>query len=286
MFSAAKSAVRRMLSSKARQPPRAPENMTIYAVGDVHGRADLLAQVLTSIREDARETPGEGVVVFLGDYVDRGPASREVIDLLIEASSDEGLRWRFLRGNHDQSVLDFLYNPTTGMAWSDFGGRETLESYGVEVPLPWADRPAWTAAAEAFAVALPPAHLKFFNSLELLCELGDYLFVHAGVRPGVAIADQSERDLMWIREPFLSDPQPLSKVVVHGHTPSRAVHADGRRIGIDTGAYTTGILTVLRLRGEEGAIIQTEPPAQASAPVSPPDKKVAAPKRRRRSLTS
>ncbi len=274
--------MRRMWASKEPELPRTPEGVTIYAVGDVHGRDDLLAQALAAIREDAQESEGHGVVVFLGDYVDRGPGSRQVVDLLIEASRDEGLEWRFLRGNHDQSLLDFLYQPVTGMAWSDFGGRETLESYGVVSPPPWADRPAWETAAAAFAAALPPEHLKFFQALELTVELGDYFFVHAGVRPGVPLAAQSERDLLWIREPFLSDPAPLPKVVVHGHTPTEAVHADLRRIGIDTGAYATGVLTVLRLSGDEGAVIQTEAPAGAEGD---PDARTGGLSRRRRSRT-
>ncbi len=263
MFRAAKSAadaMRRLLAPKEPVLPRVPDGVTVYAVGDVHGRADLLLQVLSAIREDVAETDGLKAVVFLGDYVDRGPGSREVIDLLLETAGDQSIEWRFLRGNHDQSVLDFLYNPTTGMAWSDFGGRETLLSYGVNAPAPWADRTMWKQTAEAFAAALPPAHLRFFQTLELSIEIGDFLFVHAGVRPGVALDNQNERDLLWIREPFLSDPSPLPRVVVHGHTPTETVYADARRIGIDTGAYATGVLTVLRLEGDEGAIIQTDPP--------------------------
>jgi serine/threonine protein phosphatase 1 len=180
-----------------------------------------------------------------------------VIDRLIEVSEDDTIAWRFLRGNHDQSVLDFLRNPNTGMAWCDFGGRETLESYGVAPPAPWADSETWRVAAADFATVLPLEHLNFFEDLEPFCEIGDYFFVHAGVRPGVPLDRQSPRDLLWIREPFLSDPAPLPKVVVHGHTVTPKVHADDRRIGIDTGAYASGVLTALRLRGDEGAVIQT-----------------------------
>jgi serine/threonine protein phosphatase 1 len=257
MISSATEAVKRMFAgAKPTAPASVPDGMVVYAIGDVHGRDDLLAQIIAALREDAATTSDHATVVFLGDYVDRGPGSRAVIDRLIEASDDDTIAWRFLRGNHDQSVLDFLRNPLTGMAWSDFGGRETLESYGVTAP-PGANSEAWRAAAAAFAAALPLEHLNFFEELEPSCEIGDYFFVHAGVRPGVPLDRQSPRDLLWIREPFLSDPAPLPKVVVHGHTVTPQVHADDRRIGIDTGAYATGVLTALRLRGEEGAVIQT-----------------------------
>ena len=257
MMSSAAAAMKRLFTApKPSAPARAPDGVVIYAIGDVHGRDDLLEQIIGAIREDAATTSDHATAVFLGDYVDRGPASRAVIDRLIEVSDDDTIAWRFLRGNHDQSVLDFLRNPMTGMAWSDFGGRETLQSYGVTAPA-GADSEAWRAAAAAFAAALPLTHLNFFEALEPFWEAGDYFFVHAGVRPGVPLDRQNPRDLLWIREPFLSDPAPLSKMVVHGHTVTPQVHADDRRIGIDTGAYASGVLTALRLRGDEGAVIQT-----------------------------
>ena len=258
MISSAADAMKRLFSgAKPTAPARVPNGTVVYAVGDVHGRDDLLVEILSAIREDAAASSDHATAVFLGDYVDRGPGSRAVIDRLIEVSDDDTIQWRFLRGNHDQSVLDFLCNPMTGMAWSDFGGRETLESYGVPPPPPWADSETWRAASTRLAAALPLEHLNFFEALEPYCEIGDYFFVHAGVRPGVPLDRQSARDLLWIREPFLSDPAPLPKVVVHGHTVTPQVHADDRRIGIDTGAYASGVLTALRLCGDEGAIIQT-----------------------------
>jgi serine/threonine protein phosphatase 1 len=252
------SAFRRFLPQK-RQPelPRIPDGMVVFAVGDIHGRADLLSQTLRSIRADAQGSAGRTTIIFLGDYIDRGPASREVIDMLLAYAKDRRFTWRFLRGNHDQSIRDFLHEPTAGEAWMLNGGGETLRSYGVEPPQPGAPREAWVAAAEALVAAIPPQHLKFFRSLEPWCEIGDYVFVHAGLRPGVPLEEQKEKDLMWIREPFLSDPHPLPKVVVHGHTPYRDVYADRRRIGIDTGAFFTGVLTALRLEGASGSVIQT-----------------------------
>jgi serine/threonine protein phosphatase 1 len=258
MVSSAADAVKRLFAGhKPVAPARVPDGCVVYAVGDIHGRDDLLQEILDAIREDAQSLSEHATAVFLGDYVDRGPDSRAVIARLIEASDDDTIQWRFLRGNHDQTVLDFLRNPMTGMAWSDYGGRETMESYGVPPPPPWADSETWRVAAADFAAALPLEHLNFFEELEPSCEIGDYFFVHAGVRPGVPLDRQSARDLLWIREPFLNDTTPLPKVVVHGHTVTPQVHADERRIGIDTGAYASGVLTALRLCGEEGAIIQT-----------------------------
>lgn len=251
------SAVRRLIASRRTQPPRVPDGALVYAVGDVHGRADLLSQILRSIRIDAQAAQGRTTIVFLGDYIDRGPHSRQVVDLLLASAKDRRFNWRFLRGNHDQAIRDFLHDPQTGETWCAIGGAETLRSYGVKPPRPGAPRDAWIAAAGALVEAMPQAHLKFFRELEPWCEIGDFLFVHAGLRPGVPLAEQNHEDLMWIREPFLSDSRPLPKVVVHGHTPSRTVYADRRRIGIDTGAFLTGVLTALRLEGENGSVIQT-----------------------------
>jgi serine/threonine protein phosphatase 1 len=250
-------ALRRLFKPKTRELPRVPDGVTVYAVGDIHGRADLLEPVLERIRLDAASHDNAAKAVFVGDYVDRGPRSREVIDLLLDLKADARFETRFLRGNHDQSVLEFLFDPSTGPTWCDFGGRETLMSYGVTAPRSRTDIPAWVETAQAFGAALPSEHLAFFQALELSCEIGDYLFVHAGLRPGVAIAAQAEQDLMWIRQPFLDDPRPFAKVVVHGHTPTETVHADRRRIGVDTGAYATDVLTALCLQGEDRGLIQT-----------------------------
>ncbi len=251
------SAMRRLLNRPPRRsPPRAPDGMTIYAVGDIHGRADLLARLLHRIEDDQDWESGRAVIVMLGDYVDRGPASREVIDLLLAAKNRRRTSWRFLRGNHDQALLDFLNYPSTGPSWSRLGGDVTLRSYGIEPPDPNGPAAPWNLASVALSRALPPTHFRFFKSLESYCELGDYLFVHAGIRPGVPVDAQKDRDLLWIRESFLNDMRPLPKVVVHGHTPSIGVHIDDRRIGVDTGAYVSGILSAVRLRSQETLIIE------------------------------
>jgi serine/threonine protein phosphatase 1 len=250
--------LRRLFASKSRPLPRPPEGVTVYAVGDVHGRSDLLRPLITAILEDIQTTDGQALILFLGDFVDRGLGSREVVDQLLKLADNDAFETRFLRGNHDESLLEFLFNPSTGPTWCDFGGRETLVSYGVQPPTARSDAEGWAEAAGAFAKALPADHRRFFETLELSWTAGDYFFAHAGVRPGVPLDAQTSQDLLWIREPFLSDTRRLAKVIVHGHTPSEAVQADARRIGIDTGAYATHVLTVLRLSGEDRSLMQTQ----------------------------
>jgi serine/threonine protein phosphatase 1 len=225
----------------------------IYAIGDVHGRRDLLDGLLTAILKDLIAEGGGArpLIVFIGDLIDRGPASREVVEAVLELQAHRALDVRVLKGNHEQLALDFLRDPQAGGAWLDLGGRQTLASYGIEVgPL---DNLADTR--NAFREALGAAHLRLLTAMELFVEAGDYLFVHAGLRPGVSLRDQSERDLLWIREPFLSaDPHRFDRIVVHGHTPAEA-HLGEQRICIDSGAYYSGSLTCLRLEGETQRLI-------------------------------
>jgi serine/threonine protein phosphatase 1 len=209
--------------------------------------------LIERILDEIGEAPA--VLVFLGDYIDRGPQSRGVIDRLIDLRPVATTR--FLCGNHDQSLLNFLADPKTGPAWCDFGGRETLRSYGVDAPVRRGDAEGWSSAASALAAVLPPEHLAFFRDAELAVTYGDYFFSHAGARPGVTLADQIAEDLMWIRDDFLNSRAGFDKIVVHGHTPSTEVQADKRRIGIDTGAYATGVLTALALQGTGRRLLQT-----------------------------
>jgi serine/threonine protein phosphatase 1 len=239
----------------ARPAPRAPEGVTLYAIGDIHGRADLLEPLIAAVLHDASGRPGP-VVVALGDYVDRGPDSRRVVDLMLGLQHAAGIAVRLLRGNHDQSLLDFLDDPETGPRWMELGGRDTLLSYGVEPPATRKDMGLWREARARFGTALPDPHLEFFQRLELTFAAGDYFFAHAGVRPSSALEAQSQRDLLWIRQPFLADRQWLGKMVVHGHTPAEEVHADHRRIGLDTGAYDSGVLSACRLEGESRLLFQ------------------------------
>lgn len=229
-----------------------------YAVGDIHGRDDLLAELLRQLEARAKadqRAGGAPLLVFLGDYVDRGPNPRAVIDLLL-SERPRGFERRFLMGNHEQSMLAFLENPLTNRAWALHGGVETLCSYGVTPPpVVQAEDQAWLDAASAFKAAIPPMHLAFFKGLDRYFAAGDYLFVHAGVDLGKSLDDQTDLDLFWSRKRFLRSRRGFSHRIVHGHTPEAEPHADPRRIGIDTGAYATGVLSAVRLEGETAEFI-------------------------------
>lgn len=231
---------------------RPPENTRIYAVGDIHGCADLLARLHRRIAADATGAPvARKVVVYLGDYVDRGPDSAEVVETLLHDIPDD-LEPVFLKGNHEQFLLDFLSGGGRGDMWLVNGGRETLESYGLQGLDPY--RPAGLAGA--FSDLLPDSHRRFFEELKPWHREGDYVFVHAGIRPGVALEDQREQDLLWIRGAFLDDPRDHGFIVVHGHTIDREPDIQPNRIGIDTGAFATGRLTCLVLEGAERRFLQ------------------------------
>jgi serine/threonine protein phosphatase 1 len=204
--------------------------------------------MITTLMADAAALPtARPTLIFVGDYVDRGPGSREVVDMLIALRDRAGADVRLLRGNHDDSLLRFLEDPAFGPTWLRMGAAATLASYGITPPAPRAGETAWTAARDALSQALPAAHRTFFETLEPYAIVGDYLFVHAGVRPGVAADRQTLQDLMWIRDDFLQASHPSDRVVVHGHTPSADPYLGPERIGIDTGAYATSVLTAVRL---------------------------------------
>lgn len=229
----------------------------VWAVGDVHGRLDLLAPLIEAILTDLESSTAQRrVVVMLGDYVDRGPASRGVIDLLCDLSERADIETHFLRGNHEDRFEAFLSQPEVGPGWCDYGGREALASYGVPVPALRSAAEDWETACAEINAALPDRHRRFLAGLTYAFALGDYFFAHAGARPGTDLALQEPEDLMWIRSEFLQGAAPFDKLVVHGHTPVDQVHADHRRIGIDTGAYATGVLTGLRLEGARRDLLQ------------------------------
>jgi serine/threonine protein phosphatase 1 len=247
--------------------PRSTEGRLVYAVGDIHGYADLLGALLAEIGRDAIASRPQSrpLLIFVGDYVDRGPASAQVLDLILTVSRASAFELRTLKGNHEEAMLKFLEEPNFGPTWVQFGGGATLASYGIDAPLTDPDGTAWQAARDAFARALPPAHLEFLRSLELLVRVGDYVFVHAGVDPNEPLERQLEHDLLWIRGAFL-DAKGLGEcVVVHGHTPAEQPQFLPHRIGIDTGSYATGLLTALRLMDDSRSLIQ----AQAERPTAP-----------------
>lgn len=245
---------RRLIGAKPPKPAIGA-GKRLFAIGDIHGRRDLLDALLKRIsRHIASAPPADNMLVFLGDYVDRGPASRAVIERLSGLERQTGWRCIFIKGNHDQAVLEFLRDPSYYSAWRGYGAAETLLSYGV-MPPRFENASDFTRAWDEFSRKFPPRHLAFLNRLEYYHVEDDYLFVHAGIRPGVALADQTHEDLMWIRENFLSHRGRFEKVVVHGHTPSPAPVALSNRICVDTGAHATGRLTALVLDGEDQAFL-------------------------------
>jgi calcineurin-like phosphoesterase family protein len=237
--------------------PRTPDGCQIYAVGDLHGRFDLLRRIQDRIAEDAAKSGGVAkTIIYLGDYVDRGPQSFEIIDALTNETLP-GFDRIFLKGNHEDMLLRFLDNGDCAETWLANGGVETLASYGIE-----ADRFLWTVDAvedlrRQFSAIMPVVHMRFFRSLDLYRVFGDYIFVHAGLRPETGLADQKERDFMWIRHDFLKCESAFPGIVVHGHSISPQPEFKTNRIGIDTGAYRSGKLTCLVLTGEGRRVLQT-----------------------------
>lgn len=246
----------------------APDAVCIYAIGDIHGRRDLLERLVQMIEEDAAQL-AEGVkpqIVFLGDYIDRGLQSRDVIEFFTSGAVDR-FDPVYLMGNHEEALLRFLEEASFGSQWARYGGAETLYSYGLAPPNQRASlnshaemaaaRDAWMRVWTEFRTRLPAEHLAFFQSLQPYYVAGDYMFVHAGLRPGVRLEKQNLRDMLWIREEFLDDPAEFPKLIVHGHTPMDTVHHDHRRLGLDTGAFLTGKLTAARLSGTDVAFLST-----------------------------
>ena len=266
----------RLFSRPSSPPATFIEGRIGYAVGDVHGCADLLGAMLNTIEERAIGEQREGgspIVVFLGDYVDRGANSAGVLDLLLSGRPANCER-RYLRGNHEQAMVSFMDNPVANKRWVLHGGAETMISYGVAPPsLTRASDEDWAAAAAALKDKVPPAHLEFLAGLERYIELGGYAFVHAGVDSSVALADQSDDVLYWTRAQFIGDKRRFSHVVVHGHTPAERPYRDKRRSGVDTGAYASGALTAARFEGGEvtffsvtaGRRLQRQEPHEPSA---------------------
>ena len=242
----------------------------VYAIGDIHGRYDLVKALLAQIAKDFAERAAgrRPILIFLGDYVDRGPDSAKVVEALLWLQRRADLDVRLLKGNHEQAMLGFIDDPSTGPPWLRFGGAETLASYGVLAPEADEGETGLARARDDLLERMPASHLKLLQGLELMLQVGDYAFVHAGVRPRTALAAQDEQDLLWIRKPFLEARGPFEKVIVHGHTwigdrPQVFDH----RIGVDTGAFATGALTAVRLQDHELAIFQARAPEAAPAEV-------------------
>nr|WP_314445197.1 metallophosphoesterase family protein [uncultured Sphingomonas sp.] len=246
----------RRFFSSPRAVARGQAGWRAYVIGDVHGCLDLLDRLISDIAEDhAARGPARGLLVVLGDLIDRGPDSAGVLKRLREFDLP-GLKLVGLAGNHEEILLKILAgDPTEVPGWLRFGGAETLLSYGVDPKALEVLDPA--AAQRRIAATIPKADRHFLEQLADSMRFGDYFLVHAGIRPGVPPEQQSLRDLRWIREPFLSDSRDHGMVVVHGHTISEQVEAVGSRIGIDTGAYATGRLTALAIEGDKRWLIDT-----------------------------
>jgi serine/threonine protein phosphatase 1 len=226
-----------------------------YVIGDIHGRSDLLDQMVEEIERDLERSPvADGLTVTLGDYVDRGPDSRGVLDRL--ANNPFPTEYIALKGNHEVLFEAFLRDPAVGSQWRRLGGLETLHSYGVSVAAVMIGK-GFEEAAEALRQAVPKEHFRFLGSLKLSVSVGEYFLCHAGVRPGVPLEHQRAEDLLWIRDEFLNSGTNFGKVVVHGHTPIESPEVLPTRINIDTGAFVTGRLTCLVREGASRRFLST-----------------------------
>jgi serine/threonine protein phosphatase 1 len=245
--------VRRL--SRAPQP-QIPVEQRVYAVGDIHGRLDLLEELIGRIEEDEAERPSaDTTLIFLGDLVNRGPDSCGVVERLLRLSRERP-GTRFLKGNHEQVLLRAVTgDPKAVRFLVRIGGRATLLSYGI--PEAEYDQLDYVELTERFAALVPQDHVEFLAGFDDWLAIGDYLFVHAGLRPGVAVEDQSPEDLRWIRSEFLDHRSSFGKIVVHGHSISEEVEIRPNRIGIDTGAYASGRLSAVGLEGSERWFLST-----------------------------
>lgn len=233
-----------------------PDGRRVYAVGDIHGRLDLLERLLAMIEGDSsRRAEAETLIIFLGDLVDRGPDSRGVVDRLIRFARERGAT-RFLMGNHEEVFLRAVEGDLRALRFLlRIGGRATILSYGI------GDEDYRRLGFEDLAALLrekvPEEHVRFLSAFERWIEVGDYLFVHAGLRPGVPLEEQTMSDLCWIREDFLRHREGFGKMVVHGHSITDEIDQRTNRIGIDTGAFASGKLTAIGLERDERWFLST-----------------------------
>ncbi|MEM7172504.1 MAG: metallophosphoesterase family protein [Pseudomonadota bacterium] len=253
-----------MFSFKQDEPvsePReawAPAGQRLYAIGDIHGRLDLLHKLYQRILEDAARQGNhlDNTLIYLGDYVDRGLNSKGVIDF-VSQQQPAGFKVVRLMGNHEEMFLRFLQSPTYGAGWLRLGGDATLLSYGVAMPQGLPQKERHQALWQDLRSKIPPDHINFLTGLKLMYQAGDYVFVHAGIKPQVPLQEQKASDVMWIRSEFLSWGKDHEKFVIHGHSLSGKPDMAYARIGIDTGAYATNILTCLVLEDDHRRFLST-----------------------------
>ena len=247
--------------------PRGALGLRAYVVGDIHGRLDLLEELLGKVHADVeRRGPRNTLLVFVGDLIDRGPQSAQVVERL-RTYHHSSIQPVFILGNHEEVLLRILDGDASLVpSWLKFGGAQCLASYGLQ-----SREVAIATDAHALALvrrAIPQEHVEFLRSFIDSCRFGDYLFVHAGIRPGVELGEQRQSDLRWIREPFLLDDTDHGFIVVHGHTISMEVEEKSNRIGIDTGAFATDVLTALGIEGDERWFIDTRAQGDIAVPAT------------------
>ena len=245
----------------AQATPRGADGYRAYAIGDIHGRLDLLDQLLAKIEADiAARRAKQNLVVFLGDLIDRGSQSAQVVERLRTWTPSDATTI-YLCGNHEEVLLRLLAGERNILGdWLKFGGAECLASYGLAAAdLVDQSEPRALAAIKA---VIPAEHEEFLASFADTFRFGDYLFVHAGIRPGLSVSAQQQKDLRWIRNPFLEDLTDHGFVVVHGHTITETVDERTNRIGIDTGAYRSGVLTAMAIEGSRRWFLDTALPEQ------------------------
>ncbi len=250
--------LRKKKSSRPIDSATIPEGRRVYAIGDIHGRNDLLQQLLDKIiKDDAERGAVQSEIIFLGDLVDRGPDSAGVIDTAMQARAELG-NVRFLMGNHEEIYLSATKGDEKAVRFFNrIGGRETILSY--DITMKEYIGLDMTQLAERIPELFPKSHIDFIAGFEDQITIGDYAFVHAGIRPGVPLSEQRQKDLRWIRDEFLSSQTAHEKIIVYGHTINNDVVETGTRIGIDTGAYYSDKLTALALEGSERWYLDTAP---------------------------
>lgn len=227
-----------------------------YAIGDIHGYDDAFERLIDRIRIDAEALGERPRIVLLGDYIDRGPASRDVLARILRLEQASWCDLVALKGNHEDALLRFLSEPESGETWRIWGGAATLASYGVNMPYLCNDAETWAGVSAEFAHTIDPDHLDLLRRMPAIFQAEDYLFVHAGVDPDKPLSEQGADTFMYIRGPFLRAEKACDFVVVHGHTPETEPTNMRWRIGIDTGIYFNGVLTAVRLRGDERAFLR------------------------------
>lgn len=243
-------------NQKDRPLPSVPDGLRVYAIGDIHGRRDLLDQLLDMIDDDGdRRGECETHLILLGDLVDRGPDSRAVVERAMTLGHDYD-RASFLMGNHEEVMLGAITgDPRLVRFFNRIGGRETILSYGL--PVNQYRSMELEELAEAIPELFPQQHIDFISGFDDQIIIGDYVFVHAGIRPQVPLSEQTAQDMRWIREEFIKDKTHHEKYVIHGHTISEQIDEQPNRIGIDTGAYLSDQLTAIGLEGTERWFLQT-----------------------------